>query len=722
VKALHLAEKISTRETSFVDILEILSRRKGIIFLVVGLAMVAGIVLALRPRTFAASGAIRVQPGNASAYRTTTTLDTAQPEDKIASEVAILQSRSLYMQVARELNLANEPAIWKESEPKLRSLDDPKTRQRLGELMVDAIRVYHTPKDEIISINCTTRSPALSARIVNTLINDYVSYLFQMRLSSTKRTSKWLIGQLDDLKSQISQDQVSLVDLQGKLGVIGLDPRTSEFLATQSLDSFTKAASAATVDRIVAEAKYRSLRESDPNLIEGEVSVLPQGGSSTSSASLLENLRNSRATAAATYANLSARFGAKYPEVKQAKAQLDELDREVRTEQVRIMNQSKVAFQAARSNEKKTNAEVSQRRREVFQSHGSMVQYLTLLSDYGAHRTLYEGLVQRLREAGITSGLEAGEIDVVDLADVPALPVPPGPLTLLAGAMLVGLFSGGLTALSAEVLDPRITTLDQAERVTALPVLAEAPHVRRSVGGKGDAFSGVLCVPRSGYEESLQVLRTALLRAQPGSLPRILLVTSALPREGKTTTAINLAAVAAQHGQRVLLIDCDFHQGAFKSRFAVTSAKQVKGLTDVLAGHIALDQALWRPIGGGNLQILFGGSPPVNPSVLLGSDAMRHLLSICRLQFDVIVLDAPPVLGIADTLNLGVFAESVLVVLRSRLSTKAATRRMAKLLGASYMPVAGILLNDSRSMEREQSKQKYKRFYNQIEEAHEKAS
>ncbi len=138
---MHLAERVGTRETSFADILEILSRRKGIIFAVVGLAMVIGVVVALRPRTFAASGAIRVQPGNASAYRTTTTPDTALPADKIASEVAILQSHSLYMQVAKELNLANEPAMWREAEPKHRSLDDPKTRQRLGELMVDAIRV-----------------------------------------------------------------------------------------------------------------------------------------------------------------------------------------------------------------------------------------------------------------------------------------------------------------------------------------------------------------------------------------------------------------------------------------------------------------------------------------------------------------------------------------------------------------------------------------------------
>jgi polysaccharide biosynthesis transport protein len=718
VEALPVTEKMNTPETSFADILEILGRRRGIILVVVLLATVTGIVLALRPRTYAASGAIRVQPGNASAYRTTTTQDTALPEDKIASEVAILQSRSLYMQVAKELNLANEPAIWGETTLKPRSLDDPKTRQRLGELMAETIRVYHTPKDEIISITCKTRSPALSARIVNTLINDYVSYLFQMRLSSTKRTSKWLVGQLDDLKTQISQDQSALVALQGKLGVIGLDPKTSEFLATQSLDSFTKAASSATVDRIVAEAKYRFLQESDPNLIEGEVNVLPQGNSGGGSNGLLENLRNSRAVAAASYANLSARFGAKYPEVKQAKAQLDELDHEVQIEQSRIKNQARLAYQAASSNEKKTNAEVRQRKHQVFESHGSMVHYLTLLEDYGAHRTLYEGLIQRLREAGITSGLEAGEIDIVDLADVPALPVPPGPLSLLITSVLAGLVLGGLGALATEALDPRITTLEQAERVTGLPVLAEAPHVKRNKEIEGGGSPKSLSAPRSAYAESLQVLRTSLLRAQPGYVPRVVMVTSASPREGKTTTAMNLAAVAAQHGQRVLVIDCDFHQDPSNSGPALTTTNRAVGLTDVLYGHVPLEEALWRPSGASNLHILSNGRQPRSPSVLLGSEAMRQLLSTCRLAFDLIVLDTPPLLGIADTLNLGVFAEVVLVVLRSRISTKAAARRMSKRLGASYMPVAGVLLNDSRSMEREQRKHKYRGFYsNAIEEA-----
>jgi polysaccharide biosynthesis transport protein len=708
---LPVAGKPGVSETSFADILEILGRRKGIILLALSLGTAVGGGLALRPRMFAANGAIRVQPGKASAYRTTTDSDNALPADKIASEVAILQSRNLYMQVAKELNLANEPAIWKESKPSARNLDDPRTRQRLGELLAQAIRVYHTPKDEIISITCTTRSPIVSAAIVNALINDYVSYLFQMRLSSSKRTSSWLVGQLDDLKTQISHDQAEMVSLQNKLGVIGLDPRSSEYLATQSLDSFTKAASAATVDRIVAEGKYRFLQESDPNLIEGEVSVLQPGASSGSANSLLENLRNSRAAAAASYANLSARFGVKYPEVKQAKAQLDELDRQVQTEQLRIKNQARLAFQAASSNERKTNAEVRERKHEVFQSHGSMVRYLTLVNDYQAHRTLYEGLIQRLREAGITSGLEAGEIDIVDLADAPALPMPPGPLFLVIGAMLGGIVVGCLAALTAEVLDPRISTPEQAERATSLRVLAEAPHVKRSSGFDGDGFPGVLTAPRSAYAESLQVLRTVLLRAQADYAPRILMVTSASPHEGKTTTSMNLAAVAAQHGQRVLVVDCDFHQMPTKGRLALTTSRDTPGLTDVLGKFISLNKAVWRPTGAPNLHVLATGPQPPSPSVLLGSEAMRNFLNACRIEFDLVILDTPPVLGSADALNVGAFADIALTVVRSRISTKAATRRMAHLLEASGMPTAGILLTDSRTLERDYSTQKYKNFY-----------
>ena len=714
---MRVAQNAASPETSFADVVEIIILRKKTVLIVLLLTIALGGFLAIRPRTYAASGTIRIQPGNASEYRTTTTPDTGLPEDKIASDVGILRSHSLEMRVAKELDLANEPAIWPDAKNKHRSLDDPKTRQRLSEWFKDALRVYHTPKDEIIGITCTTTVPALSARIVNALINDYVAYLFEMRLNSTKRRSSWLVGQLDDLKSVIAQDQVDLVALQGKLGVVGLDPHSNEFLATQSLDSFTKAASAATIDRIMAESKYRFLEKSDPNLIEGEVNVLSQENSTGESNSLLEKLRSSRAEAAAAYANLNARFGSKYPEVKQAKAQLDELDREVRAEQSRIQNQAKLAFKAALSNENKTNAEVREQKHQVFRSHGDMTKYLTLLSDYNSHRTLYEGLIQRLREAAITAGLEAGEVDIVDLADMPALPVPPGPIAFLITSILAGFVLGCLAALAVEALDLRVFTAEQTERLANLPVLAEAPHDASFPGMETGWLQGttpemsprVLTAPRSAYAEALHVLRTTLALPGTGRLPRLLLVTSASPKEGKTAIAVNLAAVAALHGQRVLLVDCNFHRTAAESTTALTTTGApgvAGGLTEVLAGYLSLDEALWQPTGLYNLSFLLAGSQPPSPSVLFGSDAMRRLLANCKNNFDFIILDSAPVLGFADSLILGAMADAALLVVRSEKSAKSATRRVAKLLAESNVPVAGILFNDARPIRVERSERK----------------
>lgn len=699
---MRIAPEAATSETSFGDVVEILIRRKKIVAAVLLLCLIAGLGFALRPRTYAATGTIRIQPGNASAYRTTTTPSTVVPEDKIASDVAILTSHSLHMRIAKELDLVNEPAVWGYSRNQGRSLDDPKVRQRLDNWFKDAIRVYHTPKDEMVTITCTTRVPSLSSRIVNALINDYVAYLFEMRLTSTKRTSGWLVGQLDDLKSLIAKDQVELVALQGKLGVIGFDPHNNDFLASQSLDSFTKAASAATVDRIVAEAKYRILKESDPNLIEGEVHVLPQGNSTPDASSLLEKLRSTRAEAAANYAMLGARFGNKYPEVKQAKAQLDELDREVRSEQDRIRNQAKLAFQAAASNERSTNAAVKQHKQEVFKSHGEMTKYLTLVSDYSSHKALYEGLIQRLREAAITSGLEAGEVDIVDLADTPALPVPPGPLSLFLTSLIAGMVLGCLGGLVVESLDLRVFTAEQLERITNLPVLAEAPHDVWLHGTAGEVSPRVLDAPRSPYAEAFQVLRATLATSSAGRLPRVVLVTSALPAEGKTATAVNLAAVAALHGQKVLLMDCDFHRPAAQDATESPAGSQrqddAEGLTEVLGGFASLETALWRPSGAHHLSVLLTGSQPPSPAVLLGSDAMSHLVAACRIKFDFVVIDSSSLLGFADTLLLGSLVDAALLVVRSEMSAKSTTRRAAKLLSASAVPIAGVVLNDSRSV------------------------
>lgn len=684
-------EESESSEVSLRDILDILIRRRRLILVVIGVSVLLAVLLMLRPRKYTADGTIRIQPGSASMYRTSPlSMLSGESTDKIASETAIVQSRTLYLQVAKELNLVNNPAFWGKSSLKPQSLEDPKTREKLVRQMKKEISVGHNPKDELINISATTTSPVLSAKIVNTLINDYIGYLFQMRYGSTKRVSGWLVGQLDDLKQQIEEDQTNIIALQKKLGVIGINEQTADYLQTESLNSMTKAASEATIERIVAEAKLRYLEDSDPNLMEGEVNLLNQG-TTPGQNSLLQNLRNAQAQAASNYARLLAQFGPNYPDVRQQKAQLDEIKAQVKTEQQRILNQAKVSYNAANANEKMQNQVLKEKTGAAFSTGGDMVRYVLLLHDYESHRTLYEGLIQRLREAGITSGLEAGEIDIVDLADLPVIPNPPGPLLILAGALFVGLIGGCFVALARDALDTRVTSVEQATRAIPLPMLAMLPHFERIKQNPTSANGRGFAQPTSQYGEALQALRTSILLAKPGAPPKVLLVTSAVPAEGKSTTARNLAMIFARHRARVLLIDCDLRRGAQAAQMGLNSAP---GLSEVLTRALPVESAIQEIPEFEHLSFLAGGARPPDPAVLMASEQMARVIAECSARYDFVFLDSAPVLGISDAINLGRLVDSSMLIVREGFSNRRAIQEAQRRLNATRSPMAGFVLND----------------------------
>lgn len=685
-------EPAGSSDVSVRDILDILFRRRWLILIVLLLSVAAATDLMLRPRKYTADGTIRIQPGTASMYRTSPlSILSGEATDQIASEAAILQSRTLYLQVAKELNLVNDPAFWGRSTMKPQSLDDPKVREKLVRQMRKSIEVGHNP-NEIIRISCTTISPELSSKIVNTLINDYISYLFQMRYGSTKRASEWLIGQLNDLKQQIEGDQTEIINLQKRLGVIGLNEQTADYLQIQSLDSMTKATSEATVERILAEAKLRYLEESNPNLIEGEANLLAMGSPNPTQNGLLQNLRNARAEAASNYARLLAQFGPQYPEVRDQKAQLDEIDREVKTEQERILNQAKLTFDAASANEKMDQDALKRTTGEAFKSGGDMVRYVLLLHDYQAHRGLYEELVQRLREAGITAGLEAGEIDIVDLADLPAIPNPPGPILLLAGSLFAGLIMGCFLAQVADALDTRVIDAEQAGRILNLPLLGMVPHANWGKQKSGAPASSLdVVAPGLRYTEAIQGLRSSILLATPGRPPKTILVTSAAPAEGKSTTARNMAIVFARHGARVLLVDCDLRIGSQATSFGVASAK---GVTSILTGHTSLGESLEQVPAIENLSVLTSGPRAPDPAVLIASEQMARLVRTTAENFDFVILDSAPILGLSDTINLGQMTEAAILVVREGQSNRKAIREAVARMRSARLPVLGFVLND----------------------------
>lgn len=677
----------NTEDLALSDIFGVLLRHRVLLVAITLFCFLIGIFLATRPRKYAADSMLRVQPGASEQYRASP-VSSAVPEvaDQISPYVEILQSRTLFLRVARELNLANDPAFAGGPVLGRRSLDDPMVRETTLRSMHGQITVTHKPKDEIIRLTAATTSPLLSAKIVNTLINDYVDDLVQLRYGASKRASAFLVKQLDDLKGQVERDQAALTELQSKLGIVGgTSDQTSDYLSAQSLNALTKAASDATVDRILAEAKYRFLQDADPGLIEGEVNLLNTGGNNSSSGNLLQSLRNAQATQSSNYARLLAQFGPNFPEVRQQKSQLDETTRQVQAEEARILNQARLSYSAASANEKMTEKALANKQGQAFHSRGDMVKYAILLHDYESHRTLYEQLISRLQEAGITAGLEGGEVDIIDLADVPALPAPPGKLTFLLGSLLVGLVLGAIAALLAEAVSTSIVTQDQARRAApALPVLAILPKIATS-----DSMGSTRDSP---YMEAVETLRSALLgeAQESGTAPKVLLVTSATSGEGKSTLAAHLAQVLAQHTARTLLIDCDLRRADLAQRVGLRSEI---GLSNVLTGTTSLEKALQPVPSVPGLDFLTSGpSPSTRKAMLLGSTAMSDLIKLARGRYDFIVLNCSPVLGLSDVLNLGRLADAVLLVVRSRTATRGAIRRSLQILSEAKLPVLGTVL------------------------------
>jgi succinoglycan biosynthesis transport protein ExoP len=664
--------------------------RQWIIWVCAVLGLIIGLWLASQPKKYTAAGTLRIEPGaNSTLSVSTSQILGSDGDTKINSELSLLMSRTLSLKTARDLKLKDDPAFWggKANIPK-GSLDAPEVRDIVFARMGKVFSASHIPKSDIVQLTATTTSPLLSARIINTQVNEYIGYIFQMRYGSTERVSKWLVSQLDDLKDQVERDQVELVNLQNKLGVLGLDQKTGGYLVADALSGLTRATGDATVGRIVAEARYRNLEDSDPNLLENEQPALQTN--TGSQASLLQNLRNSEAQAAADYAELSARFGAKYPDVKQAKAKLDALDRQIQLEQQRILNQAKVAYSAAAANESMTTKALAERKNEAFRSHDDMVRYVILQREYESHRLLYESLMQHLRLAGINAGLESAQVDVIDIADTPSIPRRPLPYQLLIASILGFFVLGCVLALVIDYFDDLLDTEDEVTRATGLlPLASLATFELSPTKGSFD----VVTASHSPYAEGMQLLRSTLLLNGTDRLHTIL-ITSSIPGEGKSTVARNLGCMLSLHGSRVLIIDCDMHKPTLHSSLKI---RKTPGLAELLTNKERLVDAVTKVPTLANLYVLPAGRKVQQPANLLGSSRMAEVVKEAEANFDFVILDTPPILSVADPILCSSYADFTLMIVRQHLVSAREARQASMLLRQRAADMIGFVLNATNS-------------------------
>lgn len=692
----------SGSDTTLSDAILTLRKRRWVLVIAGLLGLVYGVYRALsQPKLYEAYGRIEVRSGSSNEYRVSAVTgygsDTA---NKLLTEVTILSSDTLMLSVARQMNLNNNPDFLEEKGPiPHTSLDDPATRQDTIERLQAGLGIQLVPKTDIIRISYAALNPKLATDIVNTVIASYIQRSYETRFRSTQRVSQWLSGQLDDLKQQVETSQEQVMDLQRKLGILGFDPNHNQI--SSSLEDLSRAQGASRLARIVAESRYRILAGMDPDTMEGSIETTP--GTAPSE---LNSLRAQVAVARANYAQITAQggLGPNHPQAKALKAQIDELTREIGAEQNRLLIQAKQNYVAARANEDQTTAALESQKADAYKLRDDLVEYTIRQREFETNRTLYEGLSQRLRTAGVQAGLESLEIDVVDQALLPASPLQQSQSTLIITTIVFSLLGGIVVAFLLESLDTGLRSISEIEAVTDLPSLAVIPRARRSSADQASHLTtaqrniGLLTQPKSQFAEAFRSLRTALMLSMVGQPPKRILFTSATPSEGKTTVATNLACVLAQGGERVLIIDADLRRPNVHHRFGLNGRV---GLTTLLTGATSFEESLQKVPEIPNLDVLPSGPVPPLPTEMLSSEAMHALLAKCSDLYTHVVIDSPPILSVTDGVILAREADAVVLVVRHGKSSKQIVRRARDLLIRSGAPITGVVLNavDLRSPE-----------------------
>jgi polysaccharide biosynthesis transport protein len=469
-------------------------------------------------------------------------------------------------------------------------------------------------------------------------------------------------------------------------------------IATSKLGDLSKAVTEAQTDVAQKEALYRMA-------ISGNVDALPAAHGSE----VLTALLKQKADVDEQYADALNQYGPNFPKVLRIAAQQKEVDDNLNRARKTLIESVQQEFDTARSHVGLLQEALDKQKAEANDQAEKLVQYHILQHDAESNKPLYDGLLQKLKEATITAGLRSSNIRVVDPALAPGSPSRPQKARNIMLAFLIGLVGGVGLALFREYLDNTVKSPDDIEALTGLPSLAVVPAMpglnahqgrlsRRVRDGGSQATSGgrvellSYVQPKSQISEAFRALRTSLLLSQADHPPQVILVTSALPREGKTTAAVNLAVTLAQLGDRTLLMDSDLRKPGVRRALNLTIGKDV-GLSSYLAGVSSLDEATIQHPTITNLSALTTGPVPPSPADLLSSHRMREAIAELRRRFKFIVIDSPPVMAATDAVILSALTDGVLLVVRSGETPKEAFTRTRDLLAAVKCRLLGVVLN-----------------------------
>ncbi len=658
------------------------------------------------------------EPPNVLNFKEILQVDTQDQSSYLETQYRILHSRSLAEHVVGDLKLYLYPEFYRSHRllglinrnpnkvplPSDPTPPDPNSEafRNSVENFLDSVDVNPVRQSNLVQVTVDSQDPRLAARMANQLSSDYIDQNLQVKWDETIKASTWLKGQLVGLKGKLEKSEDDLQSYAQKNDILflaaGSDNAQSQgqeqqwqTTATLELQELQGEYAQAQADRLKKKALYDMVQQGSVENFPGYLNN-----------QLIQNTLFQLSDLERKYADMTAVVKPEYPRAVALKKQIESVKKALQQEKADLAQGIVNEYQTAEAREDYLAKAVKNQTQVVNSLAKRMVQYNILKREVDTNKQLYEGLLQRLKQAQVSAGLKASNIRIVDAAQVPQSPVKPRVVLNLALGMILGLGLGVGLAFFLEYLDKTLKTPDEVENLVRLPSLGILPKFSLNGAGKVAEVAQASIVAQSRGTvapaiqtnpevlEAFRSLRTSiLLSANP--VPKLLLISSAFPSEGKTSVTVNLGATLASLGSRVVIVDCDMRRPACHRS---TGVENKPGFVKCLTGQVELSKAILPVPNVNNLSVIPCGPIPPNPAEVLSSPIAGDLLRYLRDEFEYVLVDSPPLLSVADSRILATITDAVVLVARAHSTPYDAVRRAKTLLYGAGARILGVALND----------------------------
>jgi capsular exopolysaccharide synthesis family protein len=640
----------------------------------------------------------------------------ASTTDYYITQYKIIESRTIAREVINRLHLANS----EEFNPKPQKTMLSNIKQRIKEIktsiQMTILSIFRTGKQEkpidikdsdaqlvsaflnrinvtpirnsrLVDLHFMARDPELAALAVNTLADVYIEKKLETKLKAVKNAVLWLHERVDEERQKVEVAERKLLEYKEKKGIFTDFSSDVEKITAQKLAKLNAQVIDAEAHRVEAETRYKQALalKKNPDMLDSIPEVL--------SNDLIREIKQMEVNLYKRISELSKKYGKNHPKMIAVQSEIDSLNERKHKEIQRVINSLRNEYQVALAKEKTLLQALSKQKKESMELNQKSIQYGVLQREAESARHMYELLIRRFKETSLTEDMKTGNVRIVDPAEIPKYPIRPRKKLNVFLGIVFGLFMGVAVAFTFEFLDNTLKSPEDIRNYLNIPYLGPVPSfdIEREDINNPELITQYS--PKSTASESYRGIRTSLLFSSADSPPKIILVTSAGPSEGKTLTSTNLAITMAQAGSRVVIVDCDMRKPKVHKMFGIG---RDKGMSSVLVSNelenVLQDVIIHSEIP--NLDVIPCGPIPPNPSEIIGSQKMNRIMEKLQEKYDRIIVDSPPITAVTDSAVLARFVDGVMLVVHAGVTPRQVVKTGLEQVQGVDANVLGAVLND----------------------------